>query len=167
MKSLVITDKDLATDLFKKSVIVNLNNLRYSFCTGGLECLKNEGQCYFYDDMSTLSSWINDSSLIIMITRTIYGGMDVPLKKMFERMIVNSEPYYTIEDGKTCHLNLSASKKRLLIIAYGDTSKEDQALFKGYFDTVKLGYNITLSHYFCKEEELNDILKAFGGVDDE
>ena len=55
MKSLVITDKDLAADLFKKSVIVNLNNLRYSFCTGGLECLKNEGQCYFYDDMSTLS----------------------------------------------------------------------------------------------------------------
>ena len=46
MKNLVVTDKDISNQLFKNSVIVNLNNINYSSCTGGLECLKCEGACY-------------------------------------------------------------------------------------------------------------------------
>ena len=38
MKNLVVTDKDISNQLFKNSVIVNLNNINYSSCTGGLEC---------------------------------------------------------------------------------------------------------------------------------
>lgn len=40
MKNLVITDKDISTELFSNSVVVNLNNIHYCTCTGGLECLK-------------------------------------------------------------------------------------------------------------------------------
>ena len=65
MKNLVVTDKDISNQLFKNSVIVNLNNINYSSCTGGLECLKCEGACYFKDDMSIISKWMNDCQLIV------------------------------------------------------------------------------------------------------
>ena len=55
MKNLVVTDRDISTDYFQNSVIVNLNNIHYSSCTGGLTCLKCEGACYFKDDMSIIS----------------------------------------------------------------------------------------------------------------
>ena len=54
MKNLVVTDRDISTDFFQNSVIVNLNNIHYSTCTGGLSCLKCEGSCYFKDDMILL-----------------------------------------------------------------------------------------------------------------
>lgn len=40
MKNIVITDKDIPLELFKESVIVNLNNIKYSACTGDYTCLK-------------------------------------------------------------------------------------------------------------------------------
>lgn len=42
MKNIVITDKDIPLELFKESVIVNLNNIKYSACTGDYTCLKND-----------------------------------------------------------------------------------------------------------------------------
>ena len=98
MKNLVVTDRDISTDFFQNSVIVNLNNIHYSTCTGGLSCLKCEGSCYFKDDMSIISKWTNDCQLIIYITRVKYGCFDIPFKKMLERLVVNHEPYYTMVD---------------------------------------------------------------------
>lgn len=40
MKNIVITDKDIPLELFNESVIVNLNNIKYSACTGDYTCLK-------------------------------------------------------------------------------------------------------------------------------
>lgn len=42
MKNIVITDKDIPLELFNESVIVNLNNIKYSACTGDYTCLKNK-----------------------------------------------------------------------------------------------------------------------------
>ena len=75
MKNLVVTDKDISNQLFKNPVIVNLNNINYSSCTGGLECLKCEGACYFKDDMSIISKWMNDCQLIVYILLEL--NMDV------------------------------------------------------------------------------------------
>ena len=104
MRNLVVTDKDISTQLFKNSVIVNLNNIHYSSCTGGLECLKCAGACYFKDDMSIISKWMNDCQLIIYITRVKYGCFDIPFKKMLERLVVNHEPFYSLVDGEVLRL---------------------------------------------------------------
>lgn len=166
MKNLVITDKDIPTQLFKNSVIVNLNNIHYSSCTGGLECLKCEGACYFLDDMSIISQWMNDSRLIIYVTKVKYGCFDIPFKKMLERLIVNLEPYYSIVDGETCHLGISQLKKKLLVIGYGDVSKEEKRLFKDLLEESTLGFTYSsVDAYFCEEIELEDVLQTFGGVD--
>lgn len=168
MKNLVITDKAISNQLFKNSVVVNLNNIHYSSCTGGLECLKCEGACYFKDDMSLISQWMNDCQLIIYVTRIKYGCFDVPFKRMLERLIVNVEPYYSIVDGQTCHLSISQLKKKLLVIGYGEASEEEKQIFKDLLDESILGsMYASVDAYFCEENELEQALNTFGGVDHE
>lgn len=168
MKNLVITDKNISTHLFLNSVVVNLNNIQYSSCTGGLECLKCEGACYFKDDMSLVSNWMNDCRLIIYVTRVKYGCFDIPFKKLIERLIVNIEPYYEMIDGETCHLGISQLKKKLVVIGYGDISDEEKQIFRDLLDESGLGFTYTsIDTYFCEENELEDVLRTFGGIDHE
>jgi len=166
MKNLVITDKDIPTQCFKNSVIVNLNNIHYSMCTGGLECLKCEGACYFKDDMSVISKWLNDCQLIIYVTKVKYGCFDIPFKKMLERLIVNVEPYYEMVDGETCHLSISQLRKKLLVIGYGDIDEEEKVIFKDFLEQSSLGFIYSsIDTYFCQEDELESVFQTFGGVD--
>lgn len=166
MRNLVITDNDISVQLFKNSIIVNLNNIQYSTCTGGLECLKCEGTCYFKDDMSIISKWMNDCQLIIFVTRVKYGCFDIPFKRMIERLVVNQEPFYSWVDGETCHLGFSQLKKKLLVIGYGDIDDEEKNIFKDLLDVSMQGFSYTsIDIYFCEENELNDALITFGGVD--
>lgn len=168
MRNLVVTDKDISTQLFKNSVIVNLNNIHYSSCTGGLECLKCAGACHFKDDMSIISKWMNDCQLIIYITRVKYGCFDIPFKKMLERLVVNHEPFYSLVDGETCHLGISQLRKKLLVIGYGDVNEEEKKMFKDLLDESTLGFSYSsVDAYFCEEDELEDTLRTFGGVDHE
>ncbi len=166
MKNLVVTDKDISTQLFKNSVIVNLNNIHYSSCSGGLECLKCEGECYFKDDMNIISRWMNECQLIIYVTKIKYGCFDIPFKKMLERLVVNHEPYYSIVDGETCHLGISQLQKKLLVIGYGDATDEEKKMFKDLLDESTLAFSYSsVDAYFCEETELEDALHTFGGVD--
>lgn len=166
MKNLVVTDKDISMQHFKNSVVVNLNNIQYSSCTGGLECLRCEGACYFHDDMSLISQWMNDCQLIIYVTRIKYGCFDIPFKKMLERLVVNREPYYTMVEGETCHLGISQLRKKLLVIGYGDIHEDEKRIFKDLLDASTLGFTYSsIDTYFCEENELADALHTFGGVD--
>ena len=168
MKNLVITDRDLSENVFKNSIIVNLNNICYSPCNGGYECLKNEGPCHYKDDMSLISRWSNDCQLIIYITKVKYGCFDIPFKRMLERLVVNIEPFYTMVEGQSCHLGISQLKKKLLVIGYGDISDDEKVLFKDILDDTTLGYTCSsVDVYYCDESEIESVLKTFGGVDHE
>lgn len=166
MKNLVITDKEISTDLFKNSVIVNLNNIHYCTCTGGLECFRMNGDCYFNDDMKLISHWMNDCQLIIYVTKVKYGCFDIPFKKMLERLIPDLEPFYSIVDGESCHLGLSQLQKRLLVIGYGDIDEEEKKIFTDIVEDSRIGFVYSsINTYFCEERELEETLRTFGGVD--
>ena len=87
MKNIVITDKDIPLELFNESVIVNLNNIKYSACTGDYTCLKKQMPCRYHDDISVINQWIGQASLIILVTHIYCGCFDTPLKSFIERNI--------------------------------------------------------------------------------
>ena len=92
--------------------------------------------------------------------------LDIPFKRMLERMVVNREPYYTMIEGETCHLGISQLKKKLLVIGYGDINDQEKAIFKDLLDASTLGFTYSsVDAYFCDEDELEDVLHTFGGVD--
>ncbi|MDD6350338.1 flavodoxin family protein [Intestinibaculum porci] len=168
MKSLVIADCSIPEHLFNESVIVDLHNVQFARCTGGLECLKNNGQCRFQDDMTIISKWSAQIPLIIYISRIRYGEFNLAFKKIIEREVCNAQAGY-VADGDTTSRNGKAKKKKqLLVIGYGDITEQEQASFKKYLVASSLPYSFTnIDTYFCQEEELDDVLKLFGGVDHE
>lgn len=166
MKNIVITDKDIPLELFNESVIVNLNNIKYSACTGDYTCLKKQMPCRYHDDISVINQWIGQASLIILVTHIYCGCFDTPLKSFVERNIASYEPYYTKVDGTTCHASLAQQSKKILLIGYGDISAQEQKMLMNYLHDSLLGYSISsINTYFCTEEELDNSLKTFGGVD--
>ena len=87
---------------------------------------------------------------------------------MLERLVVNHEPFYSLVDGETCHLGISQLRKKLLVIGYGDVNEEEKKMFKDLLDESTLGFSYSsVDAYFCEENELEDTLRTFGGVDHE
>ena len=85
---------------------------------------------------------------------------------MLERLVVNHEPYYTMVDGETCHLGLSQLRKKLLVIGYGQATDAEKKLFKDILDDSTLGFSYSsVDAYFFEEDELDEVLRTFGGVD--
>ena len=69
-------------------------------------------------------------------------------------------------DGITCHASLAQQSKKILLIGYGDISEQEQKMLMNYLHDSLLGYSISsINTYFCTEEELDNSLKTFGGVD--
>ena len=94
MKNIVITDKDIPLELFNESVIVNLNNIKYSACTGDYTCLKKQMPCRYHDDISVINQWIGQASLIILWEHGCYSGscnsMQSPIPPVICR---NAKPF--------------------------------------------------------------------------
>ena len=71
MKNIVITDKDIPLELFKESVIVNLNNIKYSACTGDYTCDHLVVIMMIYRSLSmdwrSFFDYISDSYLLWML----------------------------------------------------------------------------------------------------
>ena len=58
------------------------------------------------------------------------------------------------------------SKKKILLIGYGNITTHEQDMLKDYLSDSLLGYTISsINTYFCKEDELEACLKTFGGID--
>lgn len=166
MKNIVITDKDIPLEFFKESVVVNLNNIKYSPCTGDYTCLKKRTPCRYHDDISIINQWIGQATLIILVTHIYCGCFDTQLKSFIERNISSYEPYYTTVGGITCHASLAQQSKKILLIGYGDISEKEQKMLMNYLNDSLLGCFISsINTYFCTEEDLDNSLKTFGGVD--
>lgn len=167
MKSLVIRDRHLSLDQFKHSVLVDLNNIDCMTCTGGLYCLKHESKCRLNDDMSCLYNWMCDAKLTIVISHIVYGTFDEPILRLAERDIANFEPYFSVVEEKSMRLSLSNIKRKLIVVGYGDMTEEDEENLRNYMSaTAIFGYEPNNIHlYLCQEEEIEETLKAFGGVD--
>lgn len=130
--------------------------------------LKNGGECHFQDDMTIISDWIAKTPLIIYVSRIEYGEFTIPFKKVIERQICHAEPYYEADEESTYHAGLAKRKKQLLVIGYGDITVAEEDSFKRYLKTSSLPYSFTsIDTYFCKEDEVTDVLRMFGGVDHE
>lgn len=168
MKSLVIADTSIPQNLFNESVIVDLHNVQFARCTGGLECLKNGGSCRFQDDMTIISKWSAKIPLIIYVSRLRYGEFDLAFKKVIERQVCNAQAGYVTDGNMTSRNGKAQAKKQLLVIGYGDITKEEESSFKKYLVDSSLPYSFTnIDTYFCQEGELEEVLQLFGGVDHE
>ena len=111
--------------------LIDLSALQISNCVGCFGCwTKTPGKCVIRDDAVRVYPRIAESDRVLYVSRVRYGGYDTVMKTMLERAIPIQQAFIRLHHGETHHLQRRVAPKQAVIIGYGDTSPEEQELFR-------------------------------------
>lgn len=130
---LVLSDKALAVNFSANSQhsYINLAELKISNCLGCFGCwVKTPGKCVIRDDATRVYPVIAKNEELIYVSKLKYGGYDIPMKTMLERAIPIQQAFIRLVDGEAHHVQRDVPMKTATIIAYGDVSIQEQAIFE-------------------------------------
>ena len=133
---------------------INLSELNVSNCVGCFGCwTKTPGRCVIRDDAAHVYPLIAASDKVLYVSRIKYGGYDTIMKTMLERAIPIQQAFLRIVQGETHHVQRAVAPKQAVIVAYGDTSEEEQMLFRRLVERNARNMNFA-SHrvVFCRPD---------------
>lgn len=128
---LVLSDRPLSLPIREESIrLVDLSGLKIANCVGCFGCwTKTPGRCVIRDDAVQVYPLIAKSEQVLYVSRIRYGGYDAVMKTMLERAIPVQQAFIRVLDGETHHVQRAVVPKKAVILAYGSTSPEEEALF--------------------------------------
>jgi multimeric flavodoxin WrbA len=97
-------------------------NIASTPCVGCYNCwLKTPGTCKINDSLKNTGSLLGNSEETVLISQNCYGGYSEQVKKVLDRSIPGSTPFYTYRSRKVRHIKrYKIDRKRLIVILYGD-----------------------------------------------
>ena len=131
--NLIISDKPIQLNFHARESIqyIDLTQLKIANCIGCFGCwVKTPGKCIIRDDATKVYPLIAKSKRLLYVSKIRYGSYDIPMKTMLERSIPIQKAFIRLVHGETHHVQRNVIEKDATIIAYGDTSQEEQELFK-------------------------------------
>ena len=154
---LVISDR--ALDLAgagATATVIDLSQLKIGPCVGCFGCwVKTPGKCVIRDDACRVYPYLAKSTRFLLVSRVRYGSYDTVMKTMLERAIPIQQAFIRIHHGETHHIQRAVAEKDAVILAYGDTGDEEQALFR--LLAARNAHNMLFRSWsvrFLREEEL-------------
>lgn len=114
---------------------------------------QNTGPVCDPDDATRVYPLIAASDSVLYVSRIKYGGYDTIMKTMLERAIPVQQAFLRIVQGETHHVQRAVAPKQAVIVAYGDTSEEEQMLFRRLVERNARNMNFA-SHrvVFCRPD---------------
>ena len=110
---------------------IDLSRLRIANCVGCFGCwTRTPGRCVIRDDAVQVYPRSAASRRVLYVSRLYCGGYDLPMKTMLERAIPIQQAFIRLVDGETHHVQRRVEPKEAVILAYGESSPEEQALFR-------------------------------------
>lgn len=131
--NLILSDRPLELPPLDPQAVtmIDLSQLRIGHCVGCFGCwIKTPGRCVIRDDAVHVYPRIAESSRMLYVSRVKYGGYDTPMKTMLERAIPTQQAFIRLLRGEAHHFQRRVAPKQATILAYGDISDEEQALFR-------------------------------------
>ena len=94
---------------------------KYAPCRGCFNCwLKTPGYCFIKDEIQHVGALFGKCREIIIVSRNCYGGYSGAVKKVIDRSISASLPFFTYRGGDIHHRYRYRGDKSLKVILYGD-----------------------------------------------
>ena len=153
---LLMTDSPVSAALPQDAAAVDLSALRIANCVGCFGCwTKTPGRCVIRDDAVRVYPLIARSEQVLYVSRVKYGSYAPVMKTMLERAIPIQQAFIRIHHGETHHIQRAVAEKDAVILAYGDTGDEEQALFR--LLAARNAHNMLFRSWsvrFLREEEL-------------
>jgi multimeric flavodoxin WrbA len=137
--------------------VINANG-PFAPCMGCFHCwLKTPGICEINDGLKNIGSLMGNCEEIVLISQNCYGGYSEPVKKVIDRSISTSLPFFTYRSGKIRHRRrYNSDRKCLTVFLYGDFLEIEKV-------TAQLIVEANQSNMDCHEANLH-ILKNFNEI---
>jgi multimeric flavodoxin WrbA len=118
-----LTDEEFyLLNITNKDIKIIAASDKFAHCRGCFRCwLKTPGTCCINDKMKNIGALLGTSDEIIIISRNCYGGYSEPVKRVLDRSISATLPFFTYRDGKIRHMcRYKGNKLCLTAVLYGD-----------------------------------------------
>ena len=95
-------------------------NRSAAFCQGCFRCwLASPGRCVMKDSLQTVSAQIGNAEAVIVFSRCCFGGFSPGVKRLLDRAIACSLPFFTYRGGRVhalCFWSASMARLRTLSV---------------------------------------------------
>lgn len=156
--NLILSDRHVALPPLEHTDVrfIDLSTRKISNCVGCFGCwTKTPGKCVIRDDAVQIYPLIAESRLVLYISKLKYGGYDTPMKTMLERAIPIQQAFIRLLHGETHHVQRRVVPKQATILAYGESSPQEQAIFRQL--VARNAHNMNFETYqvlFVPEQDL-------------
>ena len=98
-------------------------NTKAASCIGCFGCwLKTPGVCVIKDEFQYLGAIIPQCKEVFIVSQNCYGGYSPNIKKVLDRSIAASLPFFTYRGGKTHHISRYKNRPECTVFLYGQIS---------------------------------------------
>ena len=119
----------LALNISVEEFVVIQANDKTAPCKGCFGCwLKTPGVCVMKDKLQHIGALMGQNDEMIIISENCYGGYSEPVKRVLDRSISTSLPFFTFRGGKIHHRNRYKNKFGLKVILYGGITETEREL---------------------------------------
>jgi len=131
--------------------VVNANG-KFAPCTGCYGCwFKTPGTCKINDGLKNFGAFYGNCEEMVIISKNYYGGYSEAVKRILDRSVPASLPFFTYRSGKMRHRRrYNVKKKCLTVFLYGDCLEIEE-------NTAKLLVEANRSNKAFKEANLHII----------
>ncbi len=124
-------------------------------CQGCFKCwLKNNGYCIYKDAFAYSGRERGLSEECFVISEMTYGGFSASMKRLFDRSISKSLPFFTLSKGEVHHMQRYKGKYPYFFCFYGNSTELEKETARRYVERVCInGDNILKGVAFVDDME--------------
>jgi multimeric flavodoxin WrbA len=138
-------------------------NITSSPCVGCYNCwLKTPGTCKINDCLKNIGSLLGQSEETVLISQNCYGGYGEQVKKVLDRGISVSLPFFTYRSWKMRHTRrYRINRKYLTVILYGNLLESEKSTAELIVEANRsnMGFKEVSLHITNQIDEIGKFLK--------
>jgi len=139
-------------------------NVASAPCTGCFNCwFVTPGMCKINDCLQNTGSLMGNSEETIIISQNCYGGYSEQVKKILDRSVSASTPFFTYRSWKIRHVKrYRIKRKQLTVIIYGDFLEKEAKAAELMVEANRsnMGFNKVILHMVNNINEIGQVLKC-------
>ena len=133
-------------------------------CMGCFNCwFDTPGKCKINDCLQNTGSLMGNSEETIIISQNCYGGYSEQVKKILDRSVSASTPFFTYRSWKIRHVKrYRIKRKQLTVIIYGDFLEKEAKAAELMVEANRsnMGFNKVILHMVNNINEIGQVLKC-------
>lgn len=138
-------------------------NKKAACCQGCFRCwLASPGQCVMKDSLQTVCAQIAGCQEVVILSRCFCGGFSSGVKRVLDRSIARSLPFFTYRGGRVHHPLRDRNRPKLRVGFYGAVTdfERETAVRLAEANRVNMGFSSVEVSFAETPEQLAEVIRC-------